>query len=48
MAQLPRVHGVEVYIMWILVTATGGTIVAAIEELKKRGVDHRLMRVVSK
>jgi multimeric flavodoxin WrbA len=25
----------------------GGTIVAAIEELKKRGADHRLMRVVS-
>ena len=28
--------------------ATGGTIVAAIEELKNHGVDHRLMRVVSK
>jgi uracil phosphoribosyltransferase len=27
--------------------ATGGTIVAAIEELTKRGVDHNLLRVVS-
>lgn len=27
--------------------ATGGTIVAAIEEIKRRGADHKLMRVVA-